>query len=504
MLVILMTEYIVEDTQSQPNKLYAFVRNPHMWVIVILIVTLAIAYYAYYLNLSWIPFAQRFFTSDYIHDLHRALFLIPMLYAAILFRIRGAVAVSLAVFCVVLPRALFVSPNPDPVLRTVIFIVLASLATVLLGLERDRRQGEREALSELNTAHHELQNNVKLLQACEAHYRGLFNSTSDAIFVRDLEGNITEVNQATSILTGYTVDDLARMNISEILTPGSLQTDMERQQVMLKGEANIQRYELELISKDKTKKIIRSTANLITKNSQAVGIQAVARDITEQKRTSDGRQFYISAITKAQEEERKRIACELHDETAQSLATLSLDIEEISRLGHQLTDETIQQLEQVQKKIGDINEGIRRFSSQLRPGILEKVGLVLALESLVDEINEEKKVKLQIETVGTERRLSAEAELMLFRVTQEALRNTQAHSKATEAVVRIEYTDDKVRVRISDNGKGFKLPEVLDEFASQGKLGLIGMRERVRLLGGDLSLVSKAGKGTDVIVEASG
>ena len=61
-----------------------------------------------------------------------------------------------------------------------------------------------------------------------------------------------------------------------------------------------------------------------------------------------------------------------------------------------------------------------------------------------------------------------------------------------------------VRVRISDNGKGFKLPEVLDEFASQGKLGLIGMRERVRLLGGDLSLVSKAGKGTDIIVEASG
>ena len=129
---------------------------------------------------------------------------------------------------------------------------------------------------------------------------------------------------------------------------------------------------------------------------------------------------------------------------------------------------------------------------------------MLALESLVDEMNEEKKVNLRIETVGTERRLPAETELILFRITQEALRNTQAHSEATEAVVRIEYTDDKVRVRVSDNGKGFKLPEMLDEFASQGKLGLIGMRERVRLLGGDLSLVSQVGKGTRVIVEVEG
>ena len=494
----------MEDTQSQPDRLYTILRNPHLWVIVVLMVILTTAYYADQLDLSWMLFSQRFFTSDYIHDLHRTLFLIPMLYTAILFRLRGAVVVSLIVLCVVLPRALVFSPNPDPILRTVIFIVLASLATVLLSLERDRSQGEGEALRKLSVAHEELQNNVNLLQACEAHYRGLFNSTSDAVFVHDLKDNITEVNQAASILTGYTVDDLVRMNISELLTPGSLQTNIERQQVLLKGEAKIHDCELELICKDKTKIIIESMARILTENGQAVGIQTVARNITEQKRISDGRQFYISAITEAQEEERKRIACELHDETAQSLAMLSLDIEQISRLEHQLTDKTIQQLEQIQKKIGDINEGIRRFSYQLRPGILEKVGLVLALESLVDEMNEEKKVNLRIETVGTERRLPAETELILFRITQEALRNTQAHSEATEAVVRIEYTDDKVRVRVSDNGKGFKLPEMLDEFASQGKLGLIGMRERVRLLGGDLSLVSQVGKGTRVIVEVKG
>jgi len=499
-----MTEYITEDTRSRPSKLYAVVRNPHLWIIVALMTILTTAYYAGNLNLNLIPLIERFLTSDYIHDLHRALFIIPMLYAAIAFRIRGAAAVSLIVFCVVLPRALFLSPNEDPLLRTVIFIVLASLVTVLLSLERDRGQGEKEALKELGVAHKELENKVELLRASEARYRGLFNSTSDAIFVRDLKGNIIEVNQAALILTGYTLDEITGMNISDFLTPGSLQTDMEKQQALLKGESTIQHYESELTDKDGTRKIIESMARLLTEKGRAAGIQYVTRDVTEQKRISAGQQFYISAITKAQEEERRRIACELHDDTAQSLATLSLDIEEISRMEHHLTDSTIRHLEQIQKKIGDINESIRRFSHQLRPGILEQVGLVLALESLIDEMNEENKVSMRLETIGFQRRLPAETEVMLFRIIQEALRNSQAHSGATKAVVRIEYIPNKVKVKVSDNGKGFKLPEVLDEFAGQGKLGLIGMRERVRLLGGDLSLVSKAGKGTDVLVETPG
>ena len=621
-----MTEDIVEDTRSQPEKPDTIMRNPHLWVIIALMVILAVSYYADHLDLAWIPFGQRFFTSEYVHDLHRALFLIPMLYTAAVFHFRGALVVSLVVFCVVLSRAFFISPLPDPILRSVIAVVVASLATVLLGLVQERRLGEKKALSELDVAHHELHNDARLLRASEARYRGLFDNASDAIFVRDLEGNIIEVNQAASILTGYTLDELAKMNVSQFLSAESFKTVMERQQAQLQGEATTQRYELELIRKDGTKGIIESVTKLLTENGQPLGVQAIARDITEQKqlektlreseeryrglfdssltgayiiglerrilaankaganllgldrpedligrsildfyknpkdrgevidrvkegdigsfefevvkedgtsmtilisslmiefqgekailtsamditeqkRLRDNMQFYIAEITKAQEEERKRIARELHDETAQSLATMSLDIEAITRAEDQLSEETIQRLEQLRARIDSVIEGVRRFSHELRPGVLDQVGLMPALELLTEELNKEGKVKARIEVTGSEQRLSPEAELVLFRIAQEALHNVRRHSQATETVVRVEFTPKKVKLNVTDNGSGFELPEVLGDFAGKGKLGLIGMHERARLLDGSFSVKSQVGKGTTVTVEVAG
>lgn len=381
------------------------------------------------------------------------------------------------VFCVVLPRAFFISPLPDPVLRTVISVVVASLATVLLGLEQDQRQTEKKALRELDVAHNELHNNAKLLRASEARYRDLFNSATNGIFIRDLEGNLIEVNQMASTLTCYTLDELAKMNISQFLSTESFKVAMERQQAQLKGEAATQRYELELIRKDGTTMIIESLTRLLTENGQPVGVQAMVWDITEQKRLRENMQFYISEITKAQEDERKRIACELHDETAQSLATLSLDIEAITRARDQLSEEGVQRLAQLRAKIDSIMEGVRRFSHELRPGVLDQVGLMPALELLTEELSKEGEVNARVKVTGSEQRLSAEAELVLFRIAQEALRNVRKHSQATEAVVRVEFTPKKVKLNVTDNGTGFELPEMLGDFAGKGKLGLIGMHE---------------------------
>ncbi len=480
-------------------------RSPHLWIIAALMAILAISYYADHFNIStWLPWGKELLTTEYIHDLHRALFLIPMLYAATIFRFRGALVASIIVLCVVLPRSLFISPHPDPMLRAVIFAVLAGLASLLLGLERDHRQREKKAQADLDVAHRELQNNAKLLRASEARFRDLFNSASDAIFVRDLEGNILEVNQAASALSGYTIEELAKMNISQFLSAESFKTAVEKQQRQFQNEVTSQRYELELIKKDGTKAIIESVTRLIRENGQPVGIQAMVRDVTQQRRMWENMQFYVAEITKAQEEERKRIARELHDETAQALAALSLDIEVISRARDQLSEETMQKVEQLRAKIGTILEGVRRFSHELRPPVLDQVGLVPALEMLSEELDKEGKIHARIEVTGSERRLSSEAELVLFRIAQEALRNVRKHSQATETVVRVEFTPKKVKVTVIDNGSGFELPEVLGDFAGRGKLGLIGMQERARLLGGIFSVKSQAGKGTTVAVEVVG
>jgi len=117
------------------------------------------------------------------------------------------------------------------------------------------------------------------------------------------------------------------------------------------------------------------------------------------------------------------------------------------------------------------------------------------------ELKERSQVDTRIKVAGSPRRLSAEVELVLFRIAQEALRNVEKHSQATECVVKVAFSPKKVGLQVGDNGKGFQLPELLSDLATQGKLGLIGMQERATLLGGHLEVKSELGKGTTVRVE---
>jgi signal transduction histidine kinase len=276
---------------------------------------------------------------------------------------------------------------------------------------------------------------------------------------------------------------------------------MRRQQALLEGKDETQRHEMELIRKDGTRAIIEAVPSLITENGHPVGFQSMMRDVTEQKKLLENMQFYISEITSAQEDERKRISRELHDETAQSLATLLLDIEALDRAKGQSSDEEKQVIKKLRIKINTIVEGVRSFAHELRPPVLDQIGLVPALELLVQELNEGRKIKGSIEIIGSEYRISANAELAMFRIAQEALRNVRKHSQATEVTVKIEFAKDTVSLTITDNGRGFELPQVIGNFAETGKLGLIGMQERARLFGGSLSVESQVGRGTTVSVE---
>ena len=223
-------------------------------------------------------------------------------------------------------------------------------------------------------------------------------------------------------------------------------------------------------------------------------------DITEQKRLRDDMQFYIREITRAQEQERKRISRELHDETAQSLADLYTDFDMII-MKEQLSEKVVRRLEQLRLKIDSMLEEVRRFSHELRPGLLDQFGLIPSLESLTTDVNTEEKLSCRLEVTGSEQRLSSEAEALLFRITQEALRNIRKHAKATRAIVRVDFGRGKVKLSITDNGIGFKVPEILSGFARRGKLGLMGMQERAYLLNGSLKVKSTAGKGTTITVD---
>jgi two-component system sensor histidine kinase DegS len=147
-------------------------------------------------------------------------------------------------------------------------------------------------------------------------------------------------------------------------------------------------------------------------------------------------------------------------------------------------------------------EELRRTSLDLRPSVLDDLGLIPALRWLVDNMNEGSDINARIIIEGTKRKLLPQAEVNIFRVVQEALNNIKRHSNAKKAVVTLEFAPDCLKISIEDNGQGFRRPKKLDRLAARDKLGLIGMRQRIDLLGGTLKIRSKLGEGTLLLIEA--
>ncbi len=210
--------------------------------------------------------------------------------------------------------------------------------------------------------------------------------------------------------------------------------------------------------------------------------------------------FYARQITRAQEDERKRIARELHDDTAQALINLSRRLDDLTISREQLSESAIGRLEELQELIDGILRGVRRFSRDLRPSVLDDLGLLPALEGLLADVKEDG-IETELKVCGDRRRLLPEVELALFRIVQEALSNVRRHSQASRVVTTVEFGEGRVRITVDDNGQGFELPDRTGDLAATGKLGLIGMHERARLLGGTLLIQSEPDKGTKVMVD---
>jgi len=339
-------------------------------------------------------------------------------------------------------------------------------------------------------------------QRIAKQYRNIFENASDAIWIHDLEGNILTANEAAARLTGYCMEELVNMGVAEFLSEEGLWLAREVQRMLFEKEPVEQPYEQRLIRKDGTEALINLTSSLVLSEGQPIGFQHIARDMTGERRMQDNLRFYVQQVTKAQEEERKRIARELHDETAQRLIALSHQLENFASDNKHLSADDVQLLANLRQQLKDALKEVRYFSQDLRPPMLDDLGLIPAVEWLSDELEREFGIKADLRVIGTERRLIPEAELLFFRVIQEAISNVRRHAEASQVEITIEYDDCKTTAIVRDNGKGFALPETLGELSRTGKLGLVGMEERAKLLGGSLRLESEPGKGTTVVIEA--
>lgn len=342
---------------------------------------------------------------------------------------------------------------------------------------------------------------AKRLAASEKNYRELFENANDAIWIHDLLGNIIVANRASERITGYSMAELTQMNVKDLLPEEGRNLAGHVRRSLLEKEPVAQPYEQHLIKKDGSKATLMLTTSLVTENGKPAAFHHIARDVTEEIRMKENLRFYLEQVTKAQEEERKRIARELHDDTAQALFALNRHVDNYTRSNEHLTENDREFLNMVGGQIKEVLEGVRRFSHVLRPPMLDDLGLLATLRWLVGDIEQRSGMGMNLKVLGAERRLTPEADLLVFRVVQEALRNVERHAHASKAEVVIEFHEDKMKISVIDNGRGFNLSEGLENLPRKGMLGLAGIQERARLLGGVLNIKSALGKGTTVIVE---
>lgn len=209
----------------------------------------------------------------------------------------------------------------------------------------------------------------------------------------------------------------------------------------------------------------------------------------------------LERVVAAQEEERKRLARDLHDQTGQRLTALAMGISSVDELLDRNPTLARQRLKELETLSEGAIDDLRQFVSDLRPALLDDLGLVAALRQIAKQIEEHGSVSVQYNVTGRRRRMSSQIETVLYRIAQEALNNTVRHAKATEITIDLHFNDHAVVLTIQDNGRGFEPTSILKPQAQVRAWGLLGMQERVGLVGGNFEIESAPGRGTRLVAD---
>jgi PAS domain S-box-containing protein len=335
------------------------------------------------------------------------------------------------------------------------------------------------------------------LRESEERYRELFENAKDAIYVHDVKGTYTSVNRAAELLSGYAREEILGRNFSDFITPEHLGEVREKlfRKLAKKGETA---YEVEVLTKDGHKVPVEVSSRLIYENGKRVGVQGTARDITERKRAQEALQMFSRQLIEAQEEERRRIALELHDQIGQVLTVVKMNLTSVLRVCP--APEAARYIKDNSDLVDEALRLVRDLSFDLRPLLLDDLGLVTALRWYVERYAERTGVgaDFHVELPSNDDRFSRDVETACFRIAQEALTNIGRHARAKQ--VSIQLTGDKcdLFLSIKDDGIGFDLNLLRTRQPRAATLGLLGMQERARAAGGTIEIDSALSKGTEI------
>jgi len=416
---------------------------------------------------------------DAMYFVPASLYFFPVLYASLNFGREGAIPTAIWSALLAIPNVVIWHDGTERAGEAFQMTMMIMLAA-LVAWRVDKEIAARQTAERLERAR----------GLSEAKYRALFDGAAEPILVL-ADGVIQEANAAATTLLRGATSDLKGSTTVEVL--GKLAADALSAAVISPANTT----DLHVTTPDGCDIWLEPLCTSVTGAAGEVLVQVLLQDVTDRR----GFQHYAREITRAQEEERLRIAQELHDVSVQSAILICRRLDAASEAVDQGgPDDVTRAIADARHTAETMADDLRRFSRDLRPLILDDLGLVPALKRLLLELRERSAIDVRFDVAGTVRRLNSSIELAMFRIGQEALRNVENHAGASRASMRVAFGPASARLTVTDDGSGFVVPG-LTSLVSAGRLGLLGMQERARLVGGQCEIRSTPGKGTRVVAE---
>lgn len=421
------------------------------WVVQGLVVAIALGH----AFIEWSP-ALNLHGAEFLPV---SLYLLPVVYAALNFGMRGAAPTAIWTFLLTLPNIALWHAGPGALgeLWQAIMVVGVGL---FVGRRVDR---ERHAMRDAEIRERER-------RASEARYRGLFNVAADSVLVIDEADRIVDANAAALSLVGRTVDDVRGASVGELL-PGLRRAFRNATSAV----------ELPLaIERPGGRRWVEPVAVPFLDADGQRRILAQLRDVTFAVERQQLLESFARRTVAAREEERRRVARDLHDGPLQALMLLWRSLDDVERSA---SDRSRDMLAAARRRAEEVADELRRFSRDLRPSVLDDLGLAPALKAETSASAARAGAEITFGFTGISDRLPSEVELTLLRICQEALRNIERHARARRATVLLERGPVEYRLLIADDGVGAGQLPPPAELLDAGRLGIVGMQERAKLIG---------------------
>jgi two-component system sensor histidine kinase UhpB len=345
----------------------------------------------------------------------------------------------------------------------------------------------------------------KALLESENRSHQLVENINEGIVMQDNRGIITYTNDRFLDMIGYTEEEVIGKPITRFLGGGLL----KRREIQEAAKEDETRKVSEVSWKRKDGDMIftiLSPKNIYDEKEKLKGRVSVLTDITDRRQAEKelhrSRELLRSLshhLQTAREEESKRIAREIHDELGQQLTVLKMDISWLSRRvdpEEEGAKKFLQKLDSMSDLVDKTIQTVQKITAELRPGLLDDLGLVPAIEWLAQEFENQTNIPCRIQLFCELVDIDPDCSTAIFRISQEALTNVARHAKATRVSISLKEENDSLVLKINDNGRGIEADDVF----APSSLGLMGMRERIRPFGGELKITGMPNKGTSLTV----